>query len=124
MLRSSGRGTAARATASSGGADNVVNGPRLGQQLARESSGSAFTSSGRLSTGAVSGSRQIIPGSNKDLIERLTSDGSRISDWGKYATNTFQSSAGDFQVHFYMNRMTDTIDHGYDYKVIFNGVPR
>jgi hypothetical protein len=106
------------------GADNVVNGTRLGQQLARESTDSVFTSSGRLSSGAIADSRQIIPGSrlgNKDLISRLTSHGSDIADWGKYATRTHQSPSGDFQVHFYMNRVTGAVDYGYDYKVIFNG---
>lgn len=34
------------------GADDVVNGTRLGQQFARESAYSIFTSSGRLSSGA------------------------------------------------------------------------
>ncbi len=106
------------------GADNVVNGTRLGQQLARESADSVFTSSGRLSSGAIADSRQIIPGSrlgNKDLIQRLTSDGSDIADWGKYTTRTHQSPSGDFQVHFYMNRSTGAIDYGYDYKIIFKG---
>ena len=55
------------------------------------------------------------------MIQRLTSDGSDIADWGKYTTRTHQSRSGDFQVHFYMNRSTGAIDYGYDYKVIFNG---
>jgi hypothetical protein len=117
--------SSAQAAAAGAGADNVVNGLRLGQQLARESAESAFTSSGRLSQGAIGESRQIISGSklgNKDLIQRLTSDGSSIADWGKYATRTYQSPSGDFQALFYMNRGTGAID--YDYKAIFNGVPR
>ena len=115
---------AANATDAANGADNVLNGTRLGQQLARESADSVFTSSGRLSSGAISDSRQIIPGSrlgNRDLTQRLTSDGSDIADWGKYTTRTHQSPSGDFQVHFYMNRSTGAIDYGYDYKVILNG---
>jgi hypothetical protein len=105
-------------------ASNAANGTRLGQQLARESANSVFTSSGRLSSGAIAESRQIIPGArlgNKDLIQRLTSDGSNIADWGKYTTRTHQSPSGNFQVHFYMSRSTGAIDYGYDYKVIFNG---
>ena len=104
-----------RTTVAANGADNVVNGTRLGQQLARESADSVFTSSGRLSSGAIAESRQIISGSrlgNKDLIQRLTSDGSDIADWGKYTTRTHQSPSGDFQVHFYMNRGTGAIDYG------------
>jgi hypothetical protein len=109
------------------GADNVVNGIRLGQALARQSAASAFTGSGRLSSGAIAGSKQIIAGSllrNKDLIQRLTADGSKMSDWGKYTTHTYQSPSGNFQVHFYMNARTGAVDYGYDYKVIFNGVSR
>ena len=119
------RGTpGVRGSGAANGADNVVNGTRLVQQLARESADSVFTSSGRLSSGAIADSRQIIPGSrlgNKDLIQRLTSDGSDIADWGKYTTRTHQSPSGDFQVHFYTNRSTGAIDYGYDYKVVFNG---
>jgi hypothetical protein len=92
--------------------------------LARESAESAFTSSGRLSSGAIQESQQIIRGSdlgNKQLIQRLTSDGSDIADWGKYTTRTHQSPSGNFQVHFYMNRGTGAVDYGYDYKVIFGG---
>ncbi|MDP9904615.1 RHS repeat-associated core domain-containing protein [Arthrobacter bambusae] len=109
------------------GASNAANGVRLGQQLARESAESVFTPSGGLSSGAVAESRKIISGDklgNKALVQRLTSDGSSIEDWGKYATRTHQSPSGDFQVHFYMNQRTGAIDYGYDYKVIFNGVAR
>jgi len=84
----------ARGDVAANSADNVVNGTRLGQQLARESADSVFASSGRLSSGAIADSRQIIPGSrlgNKDLVQRLTSDGSNIADWGKYTTRTHQS---------------------------------
>lgn len=108
-------------------ATSSVSGVRLGQQLARESADSGFTPSGRLSSEAIAGSRQIIEGDrlgNTGLIRRLTSDGSSISDWGKYTTRTYQSSLGDFQVHFYMNRGAGVVDYGYDYKVIFNGVAR
>lgn len=116
--------TVAGSCVAANGAGNAANGVRLGQQLARESAESAFTSSGRLSSGAIADSSEIISGSrlgNKDLIARLTSDGSDIADWGKYTTRTHQSPSGDFQVHFYMNRSTGAIDYGYDYKVVFNG---
>lgn len=106
------------------GADNVANGVKLTQRLARESAESAFTASGELSKGAIEGSRLIIPGAklnNKHLVERLSSNGGGIAGWGKYATATHQSPSGDFQVHFYMNRGTGAIDYGYDYKVVFNG---
>ncbi|TCC48812.1 RHS repeat protein [Kribbella capetownensis] len=118
---------ATEAARSGAGADNVVNGLRLAQQLARESASSAFTGSGKLNPGAISGANLIIPGNklgNKALIQRLTADGSDIADWGKYTSRTYQSLSGNFQVHFYMNRRTGAVDYGYDYKVIFNGVPR
>jgi hypothetical protein len=107
-------------------ATNAANGVRLSQQLAQESAESVFTSSGRLSSEAIGESRQIIPGAklgNKKLVARLTSDGSSISDWGKFVTRTHQSPSGDFEVHFYMNRSSGAIDYGY-YKSVFTGVSR
>lgn len=113
-------------TAMGGGADNVANGARLAQQLSTESAESVFTSSGNLSQGAIDGSRSIIPGVdlNAGLAKRLTADGTSIADWSKYSTSTYRSPAGDFQVHFYMNRVTGAINYSNDYKVVFNGGPR
>lgn len=114
-------GVAAEAGA---GAENAANGLRLGQQLARESADSAFTSSGGLQQEVIDGSTRIIPGSNINnpgVIKQLTSDGSDIADWGKYTSRTFQSPSGPFQVHYYYNPSTGVVDYGYDYKVVFNG---
>lgn len=58
---------------------------------------------------------------NRGLIAYLTSDGSSMWDWGKYSTPTFQSPAGNFQVHFYWNSVTDEVDYSYDYKAKFSG---
>jgi len=47
--------------------------------------------------------------------------------FGKYTTGTFQSPAGDFQVHFYKNPTTGEVIYGLDYKAVFNkmsGVPK
>ncbi len=47
--------------------------------------------------------------------------------FGKYTTSTYQSPAGNFQVHFYMNPTTGQVYYGLDYKAIFNnvsGVPK
>ncbi len=47
--------------------------------------------------------------------------------FGKYMTSTYQSPAGNFQVHFYMNPTTGQVYYGLDYKAIFNnvsGVPK
>ncbi|WP_444663127.1 RHS repeat-associated core domain-containing protein [Cellulomonas sp. CW35] len=111
------------ANATVDGADNVANGARLSQQLARESAESVFTSSGRLSPEAIAESREIISGADLStrVIRHLTSDGSDIADWGKYTTPFYRSPSGDFQVHFYMNRVTGAIDYEYDYKVKFRG---
>ena len=82
-----------------------------------------FTSAGLLRPEAIAGSKRVIPGSRlnkKDLVSRLTSDGSDIADWGKYSTRTHQSPSGDFQVHYYMNPSAGVVDYGYDYKVKFN----
>jgi hypothetical protein len=38
----------------------------------------------------------------------------------KYSTQTFQSPAGPFQVHFYRNAVTGAVNYEYDYKVVFN----
>jgi RHS repeat-associated protein len=122
-LAAAARGNRAAAETADGAA-NAANGVRLAQQLARESANSAFTTSGELTSGAIADSNLIIPGSkigNPDVIKSLTSDGSSISDWGKYTTRTYQSPSGDFQVHYYMNRTTGAVNYGSDYKVVFNG---
>ncbi len=42
--------------------------------------------------------------------------------FGKYTTDTFRSSAGDFQMHFYKNPTTGEVFYGLDYKAIFNNM--
>lgn len=72
----------------------------------------------------IAGSREIVAGSklgNPDVISALTSDGSKIGDWGKYSSQTIRGPSGNFQVHFYMNRTTGTVNYGYDYKIVFGG---
>jgi len=106
-------------------AANPVNGIRLGKQLAGEAAASIFTDSGELKPEIVANSARIINGSdikNPNVIAALTSDGSDISDWGKYTTQTTVSpnSEGPFQVHFYYNPVTGVVNYGIDYKVVFN----
>jgi len=104
------------------GADNVVNGVRLAQQLTREEAASVFTPGGDLRPEVIAQSREIINGSqlgNKQLISELTSNGSDIADWGKYASPTFRSPAGAFQVHFYYNPVINEVFYGRDYKIVF-----
>jgi hypothetical protein len=40
--------------------------------------------------------------------------------FSKFTTQTFQSPAGNFQAHFYMNPATGEAFYGLDYKAIFN----
>jgi hypothetical protein len=104
---------ASGAVATAESAQNVVNGVRLSGQLARESANSAFTASGELSQGAISGARQIFaPGTLGNPAIPNT--------FGKYTTETFASPSGPFQAHFYMNPTTGEVMYGLDYKVMFN----
>lgn len=104
---------------------------RLAQQLAREQAFSRanalFTRSGNLTEAALKDAQRIIPGDklglqdqSQTLTKYLTRDGSDIKDWGKYSTKTMTDSpSGDFQVHFYQNKVTGAVDYGYDYKAVF-----
>jgi RHS repeat-associated protein len=117
------KGAKAATVAAHAGADNVANGARLAEQLAKESAESAFTASGELSEGAIAGSRIIMTSDelgNTALPGVLTSDGSRFADWAKYATATHQSPSGNFQVHFYQNQVSGAINYSMDYKAVFN----
>ncbi|WP_329157493.1 DUF6531 domain-containing protein [Streptomyces anulatus] len=97
-------------------------GQRLADQLRRESAGSIFNENGWLTPEAIADSRRVIDGEkigNPAVREAMTSDGSSLSDWGKYTTKTHQSPYGDFQVHYYYNPETGRLLN-YDYKVIMN----
>ncbi|WP_079193211.1 putative T7SS-secreted protein [Streptomyces sp. CB02488] len=97
-------------------------GQRLAEQLRRESAGSIFNENGWLTPDAIADSRRVIDGEkigNPAVREAMTSDGSNLSDWGKYTTRTHQSPYGDFQVHYYYNPETGRVLN-YDYKVIMN----
>jgi len=97
-------------------------GQRLADQLRRESAGSIFNENGWLTPEAIADSRRVIDGEkigNPAVREAMTSDGSSLSDWGKYTTKTHQSPYGDFQVHYYYNPETGRLLND-DYKVIMN----
>ena len=105
------------------GAESAVNARRLAQQLTRQEASSAFTPGGALHSEVLARSRPIIPGSqiqNPAVIRELTADGSRIADWAKFSTETLQSPSGPFQVHFYRNVRTGTVNYTIDYKAVFN----
>ncbi|WP_107097266.1 DUF6531 domain-containing protein, partial [Streptomyces sp. NBRC 110028] len=106
--------------------ENFIPGSAEGKQLAdrlrRESADSLFNENGWLTPQAIAESRRIISGDdigNPAVRNHMTSDGSNLSDWGKYTTRTHQSPYGDFQVHYYYNPETGRILN-YDYKVIMN----
>ncbi|WP_335938103.1 putative T7SS-secreted protein [Streptomyces sp. PTD5-9] len=95
---------------------------RLADRLRGESARSMFNEDGWLTPQARAESRRVIAGEdigNPAVRELMTSDGSNLSDWGKYTTKTHQSPYGDFQVHYYYNPETGRLLN-YDYKVIMN----
>ncbi|WP_159037294.1 hypothetical protein [Streptomyces specialis] len=82
-----------------------------------------FTPDGMLTSQAIAESARIIRGEqlgNPHLRAHLTADGSDITDWGKYSTQTHQSPYGDFQVHYYYNRESGRVAYDYDYKIVMN----
>nr|WP_249744583.1 filamentous hemagglutinin N-terminal domain-containing protein [Burkholderia pyrrocinia] len=107
-------------TAGAGSAQNIATAGQLAKQLQLESANSPFTVSGTLTQAAIDSSSQIFPpGSMGNPAIPV--------GVGKYTTSTYQSPAGDFQVHFYMNPTTGQVYYGLDYKAIFNkmsGVPK
>ncbi|MFI1864382.1 putative T7SS-secreted protein [Streptomyces jumonjinensis] len=97
-------------------------GQQLADQLRRESAESIFNENGWLTPQAITDSRRVIAGEdigNPVVRDLMTSDGSQLSDWGKYSTRTHQSPYGDFQVHYYYNPETGRALN-YDYKVVMN----
>lgn len=99
-----------------------LQGEKLAQKLRLESANSPFTGSGQLTPDAISRSRLAMPGTkmgNKELQARFAERGG-ASQWGKYSTETHQSPYGDYQVHYYMNRVSGEVMYDYDYKVVMN----
>jgi hypothetical protein len=108
------------ATAAS--AQNIATMKPLAQQLQRESADSPFAPTGMLTDNAISSAKQVPGLGPGELINPAIPPG-----FGKYTTDTFQSPAGNFQVHFYKNPNTGEVFYGLDYKAVFNnmsGVPK
>ncbi|MGY4900155.1 RHS repeat domain-containing protein [Micromonospora aurantiaca (nom. illeg.)] len=104
-------------------ADNAANGVRLADQLKRQGAFAIFKGAGKLHPDVIAGSRRIIGGdklNNPKVIEALTADGSDISDWGKYTSQTYESLDGPFQVHFYHNPVTGATNYSIDAKIVYN----
>jgi hypothetical protein len=100
-----------------GKAYNVADAPKLAGQLTRQSAESPFTTSGALTADAIAASKAV-----PNLGPGQLSNPAIPSGFGKYTTETFQSQAGNFQVHFYMNPKTNEVFYGLDYKSIFNSM--
>ena len=54
------------------------------------------------------------------MVERLTSNGSKITDWVKFKTKTINSPSSPFKLHYYMNKKTGEVYYELDYKSFFN----
>ncbi|SFW83806.1 hypothetical protein [Amycolatopsis australiensis] len=94
----------------------------LARALRQDSRRSPFTSDGRLTGTAVREAFPVSDGSaigNPHLREFFARSGG-ISQWAKYSTRTHNSPYGDFQVHFYRNRITGQVYYDHDYKVVMN----
>lgn len=83
-----------------------------------------LTSDAKLTVQAVQSSTPIrLAGTgtinNPSVVQELTSDGSKITDWGKYTTQSVSMPNGQsMQLHYYMNSVTKKIDYvTQDYKV-------
>jgi hypothetical protein len=99
-----------------GEAYSVALNPKLAEQLTMQSAKSPFTTAGTLTPDVIKGADQIIAPS--ELMNPNIPSG-----FGKYTTSTFQSPAGDFQIHFYKNPTTGEVFYGLDYKAVFNNMP-
>ena len=85
-----------------------------------QSAKSPFTAAGKLTQDATKGAEVIIKPGN------LNNPNIPVG-YGKYTTDTFKSSSGDFQVHFYMDPKAGEVFYGLNYKAVFNsesGVPK
>jgi len=103
-------------------AQNIATAKQLAEQLRLESANSPFAANGMLTQSAISDARAV-PGLGPGQL----ANPNLPAGFGKYTTPTYQSPAGSFQVHFYMNPTTGDVFYGLDYKAIFNnmsGVPK
>jgi filamentous hemagglutinin len=121
--------TGTNSVATAGSAADMTTAAQLRTQLAFQQAGILDTS-GELTQLAVQNSKYIpLSGSgeisNPSVVSVLTSDGSKIADWGKYTTQSVTMPNGQsLQVHYYMNSVTGKIDYiTPDFKVKGTVVP-
>lgn len=94
-------------------AKNVANAKRLAKQLQLQSARSPFSSDGKLTARVVKQGKEIIP------ADRINNP-NIPKGYAKYQTPTYQSPSGDFKVHYYYNKKTNSVLYDRDYKTIFN----
>ena len=98
-----------------GSASSAANASNLSQQLTVQSAKSPFTTTGELTSNAISNSKPI-----PNLGPGQLNNPNIPPGFGKYTTPTYQSPSGNFQTHFYQNPATGEVNYNFDYKTIFN----
>lgn len=95
---------------------------KLRTELAFKQAG-ILTNDGKLTQKAIKGSSEVILADgvirNPSVVKTLTKDGSKISDWKKFTTESIRMPNGQsMQIHYYKNVKTGKIDYKtQDYKV-------
>ncbi|WP_249190421.1 MULTISPECIES: filamentous hemagglutinin N-terminal domain-containing protein [unclassified Burkholderia] len=102
-------------TATAGSAANMTASVQLRTQLAFEEAG-ILDANGLLTQSAIRNSDPIplAEGKIKNpvVVQELTRDGSAITDWGKYTTQSAKMPNGQsMQIHYYMNTVTGKVDY-------------
>ncbi|MGZ2748587.1 two-partner secretion domain-containing protein [Burkholderia stagnalis] len=105
----------ATTTSESGSAANMTTSAQLRTQLAFQEAG-ILDANGLLTQSAIRNSDPIaLAGGqikNPVVVQELTSDGSAITDWGKYTTQSAKMPNGQsMQIHYYMNSVTGKVDY-------------
>lgn len=113
-------------SAKQGTADKVATTPqsalKLRTELAFKEAG-ILTNDGKLTKKAIANSELVVLSDgvirNPDVVKVLTKDGSKITDWKKFSTQSILMPNGQsMQIHYYKNVRTGKIDYETkDYKV-------
>lgn len=102
-------------------AANINSALKLRTELAFKQSG-ILQNDGRLTQQAIKNSQEIKlkdPIGNPSVVQVLTKDGSKLSEWAKFTTESVKMPNGQsMQIHYYKNIKTGKIDYQTkDYKV-------
>ncbi|WP_244136384.1 filamentous hemagglutinin N-terminal domain-containing protein [Burkholderia sp. BCC0405] len=101
--------------ATAGSAANMTTSVQLRTQLAFQEAG-ILDANGLLTQSAIRNSDPIALAEGKIknpvVVQELTRDGSAITDWGKYTTQSAKMPNGQsMQIHYYMNAVTGKVDY-------------